>query len=369
MSKTVLDATHIPRDDPFTELVIHWYRSNKRELPWRQSRNPYQIWISEIMLQQTRVDQMTPYFERFIRRFPDVHALANADLQEVLMLWEGLGYYSRARNMHEAAKTIVREYDGDLPSEREQFRALKGVGDYTAAAVLSIAFNQPYAVVDGNVIRLISRYLGITDDIKKPSVKRYIQDVVNTWISTENPSEFNQGMMEIGSLVCKPRNPSCDSCPLQHTCVAHMTAQTERIPYKSKSSKVPHHTIVVGIVHDTSGNVLIARRPESAMLGGLWEFPGGKVEQGETLEQALERELDEELGITVNNIEAFHQLKHAYSHFKITMHAFTCDIASGKPSPKSSDAIKWVHVHQLKEYPFPKANRSLTQKLAGHKNR
>jgi A/G-specific adenine glycosylase len=361
------DGLEIPESRFFALPVIQWYKANKRDLPWRDSRNPYLIWISEVMLQQTRVDQMLPYYQRFISRFPDVDLLAGAEIHDVLIAWEGLGYYSRARNLHQAAKSIVNTHDSQIPDNWAQFRELKGVGDYTAAAVLSIAFNKPYAVVDGNVIRLITRYLGVSDDVRSLSTRRYIQRVVSKWIPSESPSDFNQGMMEIGSQICKPKNPLCAECPLSQRCVAFKTAQTNVIPFKSRAKKVPHHTIVVGIVGRSDGKVLISRRPESVMLGGLWEFPGGKVESGESLEHALNRELAEELGIILRNITPFHELKHAYSHFKITMHAYRCEIATGNPQPRSSDALEWVHVHELENYPFPKANRSLTQKLIEQK--
>lgn len=353
----------LPIDEHFAGAVVAWYRSNKRNLPWRESADPYLIWISEVMLQQTRVDQMLPYYERFIQRFPDVHTLARADQHDVLLLWEGLGYYSRARNLHEAARTISVEFNGVIPDSWESILSLKGVGDYTAAAVLSIAYGKPVAVVDGNVIRLITRYLGITDDVRQRSTHNAIQSIVNAWIQGSHPADFNQGMMEIGSLICKPKAPLCDVCPLQTGCIARSTAQVAQIPYKSKKAAVPHHTIVVGIIQSDDRKVLIARRPEKAMLGGLWEFPGGKSEPHETLEDTLIRELSEELGVVVGNARKFHELKHAYSHFKITMHAFVCQIASGTPEPRSSQEIKWVSIDELHHYPFPKANRSLTEKL------
>lgn len=346
------------------EALLRWFQSNKRDLPWRKSRDPYKIWLSEVMLQQTRVDQAMPYYFRFLERFPTVHDLANADIHDVLVLWEGLGYYSRARNLHHAAKTVAERYNGEFPSDWDTMRGLKGVGDYTTAAVLSIAYQKQHGVVDGNVIRFVTRYAGIEDDIRSAKTKSTIQELVNSWIPADKPGDFNQAMMELGSLVCTPKNPKCGECPLQTECIAARTLKTEQIPYKSASAKVPHHTIVAGIVCDyETGRILIARRPENAMLGGLWEFPGGKREQGESLEDALHRELMEELGIEIQNPVAFHTLKHAYSHFKITLHAYLCEIASGVPAPKSSTEIKWVLPHELLDYPFPKANRVLTQKL------
>jgi A/G-specific adenine glycosylase len=340
--------------------IVAWYREHRRDLPWRHTRDPYRIWLSEVMLQQTRVDQAIPYYDRFLKRFPNISVLASADIHDVLIAWEGLGYYSRARNLHTAAKQIVSEYSGRIPDSLEDILKLKGVGDYTAAAVLSIAYGKRYAVVDGNVIRVVARFLGIEDDVRLAGTVSTIQKIVDQWIPAYAPSEFNQGMMELGATVCTPKRPDCERCPLSISCMARMSARTDVIPYKSPKAKVPHHQIVVGILFDEIGRVLIARRPETAMLGGLWEFPGGKSEQAEDYEQTLRRELDEELGVAVHDIQPFHSLRHAYSHFKITMHAYTCRLLSGIPEPRTSTELKWVDVCELTDFPFPKANRKLT---------
>lgn len=332
-------------------------------MPWRESRDPYKIWISEIMLQQTRVDQAWPYFERFIKEFPTVFDLAAASTQQVLKAWEGLGYYSRARNLHAAAKTIVEKYGGKLPEEYEEIITLKGIGPYTAAAITSIAFGKPNAAVDGNVIRVITRYFGIEEDTRSAATVKMVQQHVNELISHDHPSEFNQGLMEIGSMVCTPTKPNCLQCPIQLGCVAAKQAKTDVIPYKSPAKKKPHKHIAVGIIEREDGKVLIALRPENAMLGGLWEFPGGKQEKGETIRQTVERELQEELGVEVHPYKEFMKLKHVYSHFSITMHAFLCKLVSGEPTPNCSQEIRWVEISELENYPFPKANKRLTEKL------
>jgi A/G-specific adenine glycosylase len=345
------------------DALIAWYRTAKRDLPWRATTDPYAIWISEVMSQQTRVDTVIPYYHRFLERFPDVCALANASQHDLLSLWEGLGYYSRARNLHAAAKQICHDHGGRIPSEHDSFLALKGVGPYTAAAVLSIAFNLRHAVMDGNVMRVVSRLKGIRDDIRSATVTRRIQAIVDEAIPGDHPADFNQAMMELGATVCTPRKPMCGSCPFSDDCVALRDGTVAQIPFKSPKATVPHHRIVVGIVSDAAGNVLIARRPDSAMLGGLWEFPGGKVEQGESDEQALRRELREELGIETGDIRLFHTLKHAYSHFKITLAAYKTDLSNGEPKPLASKELKWVTVDELDHHPFPKANRTLTLAL------
>ncbi|MBN2733051.1 MAG: A/G-specific adenine glycosylase, partial [Balneolaceae bacterium] len=263
-------------DDEFRSTLLDWYDTNKRSMPWRDSDNPYYIWLSEIMLQQTRVDQATPYFNRFIERFPTVHDLAKADQQDVLSVWEGLGYYSRARYLHHASKTVVEDFDGIVPDNWNEITQLKGIGPYTAAAVLSIAYQKPHAVVDGNVIRVLSRYFGIEDDVRRAATKNRIQERADGLLDQQRPGDFNQAVMELGATICTPSNPDCNSCPIAAGCIARQKVMTEEIPYKSPAKKVPHHNIGVGILINPDHKVLIALRPNDAMLGGLWEFPGGK---------------------------------------------------------------------------------------------
>ena len=332
-------------------------------MPWRDCSDPYKIWVSEIMLQQTRVDQATPYFNRFMEHFPTVYDLSEADQQEVLKVWEGLGYYSRARHLHAASKLVVEEFDGQVPDNWDDINELKGVGPYTASAVLSIAYQKKHAVVDGNVIRVLSRYLGIEDDVRSTSTKNTIQDAADDLIPTERPGDFNQAVMELGATICTPSNPDCKQCPLQANCVSFKTAKTEKIPYKSSTKKRPHHNIGVGIILNGDEEVLIALRPEDAMLGGMWEFPGGKQKENEEIEETVKRELNEELDIEVSITKPFMKLDHAYSHFKITMHAYLCELQEGTPKPKSSQEIRWITITELADYPFPKANRKLTEKL------
>ncbi len=346
----------------FRSRLLAWYDEHKREMPWRDCEDPYKTWISEIMLQQTRVDQATPYFNHFMERFPDVYTLAEADQQEVLKVWEGLGYYSRARNMHHAAKTVVDKFDGQIPDSEDEILELKGVGPYTASAVLSIAYSKPHAVVDGNVLRVLTRYLGIEDDIRSTRTKNAIQDAADELLDKTRPGDFNQAVMELGATVCTPANPDCSSCPVNTDCIAYATMKTDSIPYKSPAKKRPHHQIGVGIIRDNE-DVLIALRPEDAMLGGLWEFPGGKQQKGEDIQQTVIRELKEELGVDVAITKPFMKLNHAYSHFKITLHAYLCELKNGTPEPKTSQQLKWVSVSDLEHYPFPKANRKLTEKL------
>jgi len=332
-------------------------------MPWRSTDDPYKIWISEIMLQQTRVNQATPYFKRFMDAFPSVYELAEAEQEEVLKVWEGLGYYSRARHLHSAAKLVVDEFDGKVPDSWNEINELKGVGPYTASAVLSIAFNKIYAVVDGNVIRVLSRYYGIEENVRQTKTKNRIQEYADELISDNRPGDFNEAIMELGALVCTPSNPDCASCPLQEDCVAYRTVKTDKIPYKSKQKRRPHEQIGVGIIVNGEDEVLVALRPEDGMLGGMWEFPGGKQEADETIEEAVKRELREELGVEVTITKPFMKLDHTYSHLKITMHAYLCRLESGTPKAKESQKIRWITIDSLADIPFPKANRQLTEKL------
>lgn len=332
-------------------------------MPWRDCGDPYKIWISEIMLQQTRVDQATPYFKRFMEQFPTVHDLAEAAQQDVLKVWEGLGYYSRARHLHAASKLVVDEFGGKVPDTWKEINKLKGVGPYTASAVLSIAYQKKHAVVDGNVIRVLSRYFGIEEDVRSTKTKNTIQEYADDLIPDERPGDFNQAVMELGATVCTPSNPDCENCPVQAGCIAYKQLKTDEIPYKSAAKKRPHHQIGVGIIMNENEEVLIALRPEDAMLGGMWEFPGGKQKEGEDMEDTVIRELKEELDVDVTISKPFMKLDHAYSHFKITLHAYLCELKKGEPKPRTSQEIRWITIDELADYPFPKANRRLTDKL------
>lgn len=348
--------------------LLHWYYQNRRDLPWRRTDDPYKIWVSEIMLQQTRVDTVIPYYNRFIKTFPTVFELAQADQQKVLKLWEGLGYYSRGRNLHQAAKIVVNQFDGVIPSDFQSITKLKGVGPYSAAAILSIAYQQKHAVVDGNVIRVLSRYYGIENDIREGATKKKVQKLADDLIPEKNPGDFNQAVMELGATVCTPKKPLCNRCPLSADCIAYQTARTDTIPYKSPAKKIPHHQIAVGLIVNHENKLLIALRPDDVMLGGLWEFPGGKKKNGETLPKAVQRELQEELDVTVEVFDKFKQLNHAYSHFKITLHAFWCTIKSGTPKPIAGKELLWVSLSEIDRFPFPRANKALIEELQEMEN-
>ena len=342
--------------------LLAWFSRNKREMPWRENSRLYPVWVSEIMLQQTQVATVIPYFRRFMKQFPSLRRLAGADQQDVLKAWEGLGYYSRARNLHRAAREVVQHRRGRIPTAADELRTLPGIGAYTAAAIASICSGERVPVVDGNVIRVFTRFLGLSGISTSPRVRRKILEFLTGCIPAEAPGDFNQAMMELGATVCRPRSPSCQSCPLAPRCVARKTGRTEVLPVQPRARKVPEYEIAVGLVRK-NGRVLIARRRTDQMLGGLWEFPGGKRRRGESLAVTVRREIREETGVKVRVGRELCLVKHAYSHFKIRLHAFLCSSCGGRAMALAGSEVRWVPVHRLHDYPFPAANGKILDVL------
>lgn len=330
-------------------------------MPWRETKNPYFIWVSEIMLQQTRVDQAEPYFRRFVEAFPTATALADAPLDEVLKRWEGLGYYARARNLHRAASLVRDAHGGVVPATYDAFRALPGVGPYTAAAVLSIAHDAPHAVLDGNVIRVLTRFFAIADDVKRPATLRRLQALADEVLNTDAPGDHNQAIMELGATVCTPVAPRCPACPVVAGCAARAEGRPTAYPVATKKPPVPHRHVAVALLYDEAGRLLVQRRPDEAMLGGLWELPGGKVEPGETPAAAVVRELAEELGVVAEANAPAARVDHAYSHFKVTLHAFRCRLVAG--TPVSTLPLRWTDPADRAALAFPKATHKVFDAL------
>lgn len=324
-------------------------------MPWREERNPYRIWVAEIMAQQTRVDTVRPYYRRFVARFPDVVALADAELDEVLKSWEGLGYYARARNLHAAARELVASYGGELPAEPDRLRRLPGIGPYTAGAIASMAFGRSVPAVDGNARRVLSRVF----DLEAPTTA-VLDDAACELLGScpEHPADLNQAIMDLGGAVCTPRRPLCGDCPLEDDCLALARNTISERPAHRPRKPIPHHDVAVGVVWK-DGRLLIARRPENALLGGLWEFPGGKIEPGEAPPAAVERELREELDVDVRARDLIGRVDHAYSHFRVTLHAYHADWVSGEPRPRAATAWLWVDPGQLSEFAFPKGSQRI----------
>lgn len=315
------------------------------------------MWVAEVMLVQTRVDTVIPYYERFLARFPDVRSLAKADLDDVLKAWEGLGYYARARNLHRAAARVVQEHDGRLPETAGGLRQLPGLGPYTAAAIASIAFGEAVPAVDGNVRRVISRLHDRADPTQDE-----VADLARPWVEGDRPGDVNQALMDLGATVCVPRAPLCPECPLEEFCLARANGTAAERPAPRKSRPRPHYEIAVGVIW-RDGRILIAKRPPEGLLGGLWEFPGGKREPGEELEATLVREVREELGLEVEPGSKIAVVDHAYTHFEITLHAFHCRHRAGRPEPRAAEDVAWVRPDELETYAFPAANRRIIEAL------
>ena len=341
-----------------------WYTDTARDLPWRRTSDPYAIWISEVMLQQTQVATVIPYFHRWLQAFPTVQALAAASMEQVLRMWEGLGYYTRARNLHRAAGQVMRRHGGEVPDSPEAFAGLAGVGPYTMAAVQSIAFGHDLAVVDGNVRRVLARLIALEPPPAASSVARAVAQLAQALLPEGTARLHNQAVMELGALLCTPRGPTCHGCPLAPACAATGSGDPEAYPRRVPRKAVPHHQVAVGLVFDPRGRVLIQRRPYDGLLGGLWEFPGGKVEPGETEVQALRRELGEEQGLRVDRIQALEPVNHAYTHFKVTLHPHTCRLQEMDPRAGEGHPRKWVDPGELPDFPMPRANRKILEQLS-----
>lgn len=342
-----------------------WYGTEARDLPWRRTRDPYAVWVSEAMLQQTRVAAALPYYERWMAALPTVQALAEADEGQVLRLWEGLGYYRRARNLHRAAQEVLARFGGEVPGEEDAFRRLPGVGAYTAAAVLSIAFGLDLAVVDGNVVRVLARLTAFGGDPGTAAARREFETLAARLLPPGTAALHNQALMELGALLCTPRSPRCAACPLAGACRGRGVGP-ESFPARRRRREVPHRHVAIGIVRD-EGRVLVSRRPYGGMLGGLWEFPGGKVEPGETPEAALHRELREEVGLTVDVVGTLPLVDHAYTHLRVTLHPFLCRLREADPRIGEARPQRWIRPEELPDHPMPRANRKVIEAWLGLK--
>lgn len=313
------------------------------------------------MAQQTRIATVRDRYSEFLSRFPDVHALADAELDAVLKAWEGMGYYARARNLHRAARVVVEEHEGLLPDDPADLRSLPGVGPYTAGAIASIAFDRPEPAVDGNVRRVLSRLF----DLESPSAA-ILEAESRRLLATDSvrPGVLNQALMDFGASVCRPRRPECDVCPLAVDCLAFTNGTQASRPGHSRSGELPHHPIAVAVL-EKDGRLLIGKRPEEGLLGGLWEFPGGKIETGESPRQAAARELREEMCIEATLGRSIAVIPHAFSHFRITLHAFEAAWTSGEPCGRAVTEWRWVRPEELQAYAFPAANREILAWISG----
>ena len=363
--------------------LLEWFRENGRYwIPWKlkkdgsvprsgESISPYGIWIAEVMLQQTQLKVVIPYWKKWMKVFPTLSCLAEADLENLLMIWQGLGYYSRAKRIHQSSKILVefvgknRDQDPDSwPNQIDKWMSLPGIGRSTAGSIISSAFDLPTPILDGNVKRILSRLLAI----ERKSIKdeRKLCEFSSLLIDRQSPRDFNQAVMDLGAIICTPKKPSCSSCPLQNFCVAHTKYDPEDFPKKEMTKIKPLQEIGIGLVFNQKGELLIDQRLESSSMGGMWEFPGGKKIPNESIEKTIERELKEELGIVVNVGEKLLSFEHAYTHKKLYFTVHICAWISGQPKPLASQKLLWVSPDRLFDFPFPAANTKIISELHKH---
>jgi A/G-specific adenine glycosylase len=324
------------RDDEIAVALLRWYGESARDLPWRRTRDPYGVWISEVMLQQTRVDTVIPYFARFLRRFPDVRTLASAPLDDVLELWSGLGYYRRARELHAAAREVVTRYGGALPREVTELRTLRGVGRYTAGAIASIAFGRAEPLVDGNVARVLARVFGIAHDVRSARGSRELWVTAARLVPPRDPGAFNQALMELGATICLPRAPLCSACPVRATCVAYRDGRQAELPLL-RAKAAPKPVRIVAAVIRARGRVLFARRAPSGLFGGLWEPPMVEARSIRSAQSSLK-----EIGVNVDRIDliAAGSVRHVLSHRALEILVARADV------PKPFAARRMAHPYE-----------------------
>ncbi|MGZ9225580.1 MAG: A/G-specific adenine glycosylase [Anaerolineales bacterium] len=344
--------------------LLAWYRGNQRTLPWRNHPDPYAVWVSEIMLQQTRVETVIPYFERWMRLFPNLRALAVASEQEVLNAWEGLGYYSRARNLHKAAKIVVDQHNGEIPPDLEELRKLPGIGRYTVGAIASIAFNMDVSALDGNIKRVYTRIFDVNEPADSPAGEKILWKLADENVLKGQAGDYNQALMDLGAMICVPKNPRCLICPVMEICKARQNGTQEQRPVVKPKKAVPHYVHAAGVIIKR-GRVLLAQRPSKGLLGGMWEFPNGRVngdpakELAKVLKTGYQLRLRVRRGGNIQNKKALGIVQHAYSHFKVTVYAYECDLIS-----ISNDTnLKWVSLKKLDDYPMGRIDRQIAHRI------
>jgi A/G-specific adenine glycosylase len=342
------------------EQLLAWFAAHGRDLPWRRTYLPYHIWISEIMLQQTRMDRVLTCFGPWLRRFPDLTALAAAEEEEVLKHWEGLGYSSRARNLLLAARIVVAEGNGELPADHRQLLKLPGIGPYTAGALMSLAFNQDYAAVDTNVERILARMCNLDSPVREQQNQLFIRQRARELLPAGKARWFNQALMELGALICRPGTPECPQCPVADHCESRRLGITGQRPVPGRSREVVPILMASGVLV-RQGRVFIQKRPSQGVWAGLWEFPGGRIEPGESPAEALRREFREETEFQVSRIEKIAVIRHNYTRYRVTLHCFFCRLASATEQPvlHAAQASRWATRQEIARLAFPAAHRRL----------
>lgn len=344
----------------FTSRILKWYAINARKLPWRGKTNPYRVWISEVMLQQTRVETVVPYYLRWIKQFPNLRSLAAAREHDVLRQWEGLGYYSRARNLRRAAQEVVERFGGRIPENPAILRTLPGIGKYTAGAISSIAFGCHTPAVDGNVSRVLARVFKVTVPVRSPAGQRIIWQLATAHLPDGRVGDFNQGLMDLGAGICLPRLPRCNICPLRKLCQANLLGAQARIPVLGSRKPRPHHTVAAAVIKKR-GRVLIAQRPSGGLLGGMWEFPNTRIlalpEKSGQASRDFTIALEGIYGLKIRSKTRLGMVQHEYSHFRITTHAFTCEVKS----MNGKGQCQWVRIRELDSFPMGKVDRHIAR--------
>lgn len=338
--------------------LLNWYDQNKRTLPWRGPlrNDAYAVWVSEIMLQQTRVETVIPYFERWMRLFPTVQALASATEQAVLSAWEGLGYYSRARNLHKASKIVAGEHGGKLPEEVKELLVLPGIGRYTAGAIASIAFGADEPALDGNLKRVYARLFDVVEAVDSPKGEKLLWEFARTNLPKGRAGDFNQALMDLGAMICLPKKPRCLICPVFDQCKARRNGTQELRPVKKPRISTPQYVYAAGIVV-RGGRILMTQRPSQGLLGGMWEFPNGRVDGDPA--QELAKVLRMGYSLKVRMKEPLGVVRHAYTHFKVTVHAFRCELTESS----GVKGLKWVPVRDLGKHPMGKVDRRIADMI------
>jgi A/G-specific adenine glycosylase len=340
--------------------LLRWYEKNKRDLPWRKTRDPYAIWVSEIMLQQTQVATVIPYYKRFLKSFPTVRHLAKADLSKVLKVWEGLGYYSRARNLHRASRIVLNHFNGKIPDNLTDLSTFPGIGRYTAGAILSIAFNKEAPVLDGNVKRVLSRAFAIAGPLAKGQTEARLWHLSESLIPKGHAGSFNQGLMDLGATTCTPKEPQCSSCPLCDLCKGKASGEPERFPAKAIRKKIPQIEAVSAVILK-NGRVLLQQRPPQGLLGGLWEFPNWKIEDKQRsrprLRLRLRNCIKKEMRMTAEAKELIGIFRQTFTHFKLTLHTYYCQSRDAK------EKGKWVPVRTLHLFPMSRIHRKVANAI------
>lgn len=346
------------------DALLHWFAENSRDLPWRRSYLPYHIWISEIMLQQTQMDRVVVYFNRWIERFPDIASLAKAQEQEILRLWEGLGYYSRAKNLHKTAKLLCLLHEGALPEDYAALLQLPGIGRYTAGAIMSLAFNRNYPIVDANVERLFARLFNLAAPVKEKHAHAFIWQKAAELIPEGKARFFNQSLMELGALVCLPRSPRCDACPIHDHCEAFAQEVVGERPVAGKAQEIIPITMVSGVLGH-QGKIYIQKRLPDDVWPNLWEFPGGRIEEGETPEQALVREYREETGFVIQGLKKITTIRHSFTKYRVTLHCYHCRLQGNGTEPilHAAQEYRWAKLEELEHFAFPAPHRRLITRL------